>query len=359
MLALPFLTAAAARAAVPEGRLRVLRRGLNVTNWFRFPPRNDPAALRAYLSDAEIARFRAWGFGYVRIPVQPDVLAGAAGPVDGARFAALADGIRRLQAAGLAAMIELHPASWRLDTDAGARAALQQLWRALAPRLAAFDPERTFVEILNEPVFESAPAAWAALQAGIAADIRAALPAHTIVATGNRWSSLGGLRALTPLADPNVVYAFHYYRPRLWALLGAGARTDDPEAVARLPWPQSDRAACLRAGQTEAPATRRQIAWLCAQGWNAARLRADIDTAAEWGRRHGVNVIANEIGVSARIAPAAREAYLHDLRTALEVDGIGWALWGYDDSLGFARRKDSAGRVTVREEVARGLGLHG
>lgn len=358
LLTLPLL-ATSARAAVPPERMEGLRRGLNITNWFRFPPRNDPAAMRAYLADAEIARFRAWGFDYVRIAVQPEILRTAAGRIDEDRFAALAAGMRRLHAAGVGTMVELHPQRWRLESREEDRDALRGLWRALAPRLAPFDPARTFVEILNEPVFDAAPGDWHALQAELARIIRTALPAHTIIATGHRWSSLDGLLALTPLPDPNVVYTFHYYRPQFWTTLGSGVRAADPDAIARLPWPQTDAEACKRAGQTQSEQMRRQIAWHCGQRWDAAKLRTDLEAAAGWGRRHGVNVIANEIGVSARIAPAAREAYLRDLRAALEANGIGWALWGYDDSMGFARRKEGSGRVGVAAEVVRGLGLRG
>ncbi len=356
VLALPLL-AGAARAAVPPERMQGLQRGLNVANWFRFPQRNDPSFMRGYLADAEIAQFRAWGFDYVRIAVQPEILRNAAGRIDEDRFAALAAGMRRLQAGGLGTMVELHPQRWRLESKEEDRDALRGLWRALAPRLAPFDPARTFIEILNEPVFDGDPGTWHALQADLARIIRTALPAHTIIATGHHWSSLDGLLALVPLPDPNVVYTFHYYRPQFWTTLGSGVRAADPDAIARLPWPQADADACKGAGQTQSDQTRRLIAWHCGQRWDGRKLRTDLDAAAGWARRHGVNVIANEIGVSARIAPASREAYLRDLRAALEANGIGWALWGYDDSMGFARRKDGAGRISVAQDVVRGLGL--
>jgi hypothetical protein len=42
-------------AAAGEPPSAVLRRGINITNWFRFPPSRDPAMLRAYLSDTALA----------------------------------------------------------------------------------------------------------------------------------------------------------------------------------------------------------------------------------------------------------------------------------------------------------------
>ena len=47
-----------------------LRRGVDITPWFRFPPRRDPTALRAYLDDAALADLKHAGFTFVRVAVQ-------------------------------------------------------------------------------------------------------------------------------------------------------------------------------------------------------------------------------------------------------------------------------------------------
>ena len=57
-----------------------LRRGINITHWFRFPPNSDPAALRSYLDDAALEELKRAGFTFVRIPVQPELLAGLGRP---------------------------------------------------------------------------------------------------------------------------------------------------------------------------------------------------------------------------------------------------------------------------------------
>ena len=85
-------------AAAGEPPSAVLRRGINITNWFRFPPSRDPAALRAYLSDAALEELKRIGFTFVRLPVQPDLL----GAPD-----ALADAVARVQRHGLAVVVAL------------------------------------------------------------------------------------------------------------------------------------------------------------------------------------------------------------------------------------------------------------
>src|SRR5271168_3614986 len=95
------------RAAPPPERLAVLARGVNLTNWFRFPARADDAGLRSYLDDAAIAALRRAGFTFVRLAVQPELL--EAGP---ARLRVLVEAIGRLERAGLAVVVEPHPSTW-------------------------------------------------------------------------------------------------------------------------------------------------------------------------------------------------------------------------------------------------------
>ena len=142
----------------------VLRRGINITNWFRFPPNPDPAALRGYLDDAAMRDLRRAGFSFVRLPVQPILLA-----YPGVT-AALADAVARLERNGLAVIVVPHPTDWQLETEPADRARLVAFWRSTALMLRRFNPALTFPEVLNEPVFADAPDAWAALQHQVLTD---------------------------------------------------------------------------------------------------------------------------------------------------------------------------------------------
>jgi endoglucanase len=178
----------------------VLTRGINITGWFRFPASRDPAVLAAYLSDQALADLRTAGFDFVRLAIDQDVN----------DTAVLIASIRRIQRHGLTVIVSLHPHDWHLET-AGDH--LRAFWRSLAPALRSLDPARTVPEIVNEPVFPNDPSAWAALQHAVLSDIRPALPNATVVLTGQDWGSIGGLLALTPEDDPNVIYSFHFYDP--------------------------------------------------------------------------------------------------------------------------------------------------
>ena len=336
----------------PPDRLAVLARGVNLTNWFRFPARPDSASIRTYLSNAAIDALRQAGFTFVRLAVQPEYL-----QPDPSRRALLVAQIARLERHGLGVVVSLHPATWHLETSAGDRAALLAVWQALAPALRALDPRLTFPEPLNEPVFAGDAAGWARLQATLLATIRAALPASTIVLTGNDWGSIAGLVALRPSADPNVIYSFHFYDPAELTSLAAWRPGLDTVALARLPFPAPDPPACETAlGQTD-QATRDVARYYCALRWSAASIDQRIDKAAAWAARAHVALLAGEFGATARLNRSSRLAWLRAVRRACERQGIGWALWGYDDAMGFGVTRPPGQLPVLDEGVLDAMGL--
>ena len=339
---------APAHAAPPSSRLAVLQRGVNLTNWFRYPPSADPAAIRAYMSDAAIADLAAAGFTFARLAVQPEFLNGAP-----ERMGLLAEAIGRLEDAGLGVVVELHPSTWHLETVQADRDQLAATWRALAPMLAQFDPGLTFPEIVNEPVFSGDVAGWQALQSSVLGIIRGASPDATVVLTGNDWGSLDGLLALAPVPDGNVVYSFHFYEPRALVLLADWAPSLDKSALATLPFPYADP--CVRA-----PATGNTLLTMmsyCYAAWTGVKIRARIGQAAQWAARNQVRVLMGEFGVIHALDPASRLAWMSEVRRDAEQLGLGWALWGYDDVMGFNLPRLPGERPALDPGVLRALGL--
>ena len=348
-------------AAPPEDRLAALRHGVNLTNWFRYPASLDPAKLRGYLSDAAMADLRGAGFGFVRLAVQPEILLSGdhlnPGRLDPGRLALLLEAIRRLQGHGLAVVIAPHPTTWRLESRAEDRASLRAFWHGLARALAGSDPRLTFPEVLNEPVFAQDGAGWAGLQQTVVAEIRAALPHHTIVLTGQDWGSLRGLLALPPSADANVVYSFHFYDPAELTALAAYRPDLDAAALARLPFPMDPAACAPAAASTPDPATAGLIRFVCAMEWNDDRLRQMFATAGAWARRNDAALLLGEFGASVRLNPKARLAWLAAARMAAEREGIGWALWGYDDGMGLDVSRPPPARPALSPASLEALGL--
>ena len=73
-------------------------------------------------------------------------------------------------------------------------------------------------------------------------------------------------------------------------------------------------------------------------------------------RRRGVPLLCNEFGVFRDYAdPLDRDAWLHDVRTSLEHNGIGWTMWDYSGSFGVVTKKD--GKPVADDAMLRALGL--
>jgi endoglucanase len=348
----------AARAGAEEGRLPIpamtreparLTRGINLTNWFRFPPSRDPAVLATYLGDPALADLRAVGFDFVRLAVDPAIVSTPA------EQTVLIGAIRRIQRHGLTVVVAPHPHDWHLETNPEPIGAF---WQTLAPALRPLDQARTVPEVLNEPVFPGDPAAWRALQHRLLASIRQSLPNATIVLTGHDWGSIGGLLALAPEEDRNVLYSFHFYDPAELTSLAAYRPGLDRAALAQLPFPVVDSTRCRAAAAGAADAATRDLMhYYCALGWDAARLDASLDKAAAWARRDGVRLLAGEFGATAALNPPARLAWLKIVRDGLETRGIGWALWGYDDVMGFAIAPPPGPRPRLDWPILSALGL--
>jgi endoglucanase len=335
-------------AAPPPERLASLSRGINITGWFRFPASQDPAALRMWLGDAAMTDLKTAGFGFVRLAFDPALLDAPA------LRQVFLDQVRRLQRHGLAVIVSPHPNGWNIETNP---AKLAAFWRDFAPALRGTEPALTFPEVLNEPVFHDDPAAWWRMQHELRAVIRAALPSHTIILTGQDWGSVAGLLTLPPEPDGNVVYSFHFYDPAELTSLAAYNPGLDRGALARLPFPETDRTLCEAAGGTADNATRGLIRFYCATNWDAARVRDRIQDAAVWARRNGVALIAGEFGASVMLNADARLAWLRLVRETFAADGIGWALWGYDDVMGLNVSRPPGLRPALDHSVLKALGL--
>ena len=343
------LGAATAHAEVPPQRLASLSRGINITGWFRFPASRDPAALDAWISDAALADIARAGFRFARLPVTPALMEDA-----GARQA-LVRAIRRLHDAGLAVAVVPHPSTWHLETDPADRRRLLEFWRSVAPALRGLDGDRTFPEVLNEPVFPGDHTGWTSLQHEILGEIRGALPGSTVILTGPDWGSIGGLTTVRAEPDANIIYSVHFYDPVELTSLAAWRHDVDRAVLAGLPFPVDDSCAAVA---SEADAVTADVArFYCASGWNTGRIEAALDRARAWGAAAHVPIILGEFGASVMLRPASRLAWLRAVRETAEVRGLGWALWGYDDAMGLAVPRPVVPRPRLDTDVLRALGL--
>jgi endoglucanase len=309
-----------------------LTRGVNISGWLQHGPAQD-----AFAPDAgDWKGIRALGLDHVRIPVDPAALVDARGLPRAPALAALRGAIVEAQRADLLVVLALQlppaPKAGVVEREAD-RVALGGLWRWLAGALRDLPARQLAFEPLNEPETADARASRALL-AYLAAEVRKAAPKHTLVVSGHRYAGVAELEALKALADPNVIYSFHFYEPHNFTHQGADWGDSAWKALRNFPYPSSPESV---AGMlASAPAAARDLLrWHGEERWNAARIGALIERAAKWGRQHKVPVWCSEFGVLEEYAPAAdRAAWLADVRAALEQRRIPWTHWDYEGAFG-------------------------
>lgn len=356
---------AQAARGVAQRRALMLRRGINASHWFAQlgPP---TAYTREYLQTSmtaeDISLIKSLGFDNVRLGVNPLPLftMNRAEELKPEYLRYLDEAVRMILDHGLAVVIDIHP-----DSDFKAKLAdddfVQQFadfWRSLARHYsgAGWDRERIFFEVLNEPEMQD-HYRWYGVQAKLVAAIREGAPGNTIIAAGARWSDDDDLVFMPEaLRDDDIIYNFHFYEPHIFTHQGATWSSYYYHWVKGLHYPSSPESAAQTAAAMPDAIDRLYVIRYGADRWGPARIDAEMAQAAAWAREHHVPLVCNEFGVFQAFAdPKDRAAWLADVRTALEKNGIGWAMWDYKHGFGVANEVN--GHAVPDELTVKALGL--
>jgi hypothetical protein len=356
------LRTSATTEGVSDARFARLRRGINLSHWFAQSINKDysKAHLETHTTAHDMALVKAMGFDHVRFTIEPAPLLNTADPatLNSEYLRYLDSALDMILAHGLAVIVDIHPSDefkLGLNKDDRQVEAFIKFWRALAGHLSTRDPERTFLEVLNEPMVEDGYR-WMGIQARVIAAMRAGAPRHTIIATGHRWSGINELLFLEPVADPNVVYNFHFYEPFPFTHQGATWAGPHLSLYRNVPYPSSPEAVARIMDTIADEPARLNLIHYGEERWSAERILKEIAVAAEWARKHHVRLTCNEFGAFRKVVtPADRAVWIRDVRSALEKYGIGWAMWDYAG--GFAVVNKQGGQAAPDAETVRALGL--
>jgi endoglucanase len=352
-----------APASPAFARAGKLKRGINASGWFAqvYDKRGyTPEHFQAWTTAGDIALIQSMGFDHVRLSVNPQPMVSEREPnkIPAEYLASLDAAVKMILDHGLAVEIDLHPESdfkARLAKDDDFVERFADFWRALAAHYSSWDEDRVFLEIMNEPEFTDRYR-WLGVQMKLAAAIREGAPALTIIAAGARWSDDDDLVFQEPLRDPNIIYNFHFYEPHIFTHQGATWSAYYWHWLRGLSYPSNPESAERAAALVPDAADRLQVIRYGHDQWDAARIESEMKQAAEWARRRGVPLVCNEFGVYREYAdPLDRAAWLRDVRTALERNGIGWTMWDYSGSFGVVTKKD--GKALADDGALRALGM--
>ncbi|TPJ46494.1 cellulase family glycosylhydrolase [Mesorhizobium sp. B2-7-1] len=359
------------------------RRGVNTWPWFaltrEFPaPRTDYdwppfQSQRPVPTSADLARLRASGLDFIRLPVDPGpFLAADAGQraelmgmldaaVDAARSADLGV-IVNVQANG--ATHYWNPDRMYSSTVAPEFESYRALMSEIAERLQGKTAGTVALEPVNEPPQDCSSEAWPAVQASLLTAARVLGPSVPLLVTGGCGSMVRGLTALdpAPLADfEPILFTFHFYEPYLFSHQGAPwMREPVYRALNNVPWPASagsleQTLASVRARMardTERSDEAKKAAYAETERvlkvyFDAQPDRRFIDgylkQVSDWADRHGIareRIIMGEFGAlrsDARYTAAPnpdRARYVADVRQSAEAASFPWAFWDLFDGMG-------------------------
>jgi len=155
-----------------------------------------------------------------------------------------------------------------------------------------------------------------------------------------------------------VIYVFHFYEPHIFTHQGATWGEYYWHWLSHLHYPSQPENAAQVATLVPEARQRLYVVRYGKDHWDASRIEAEINQAADWATHNGVPLVCNEFGVYRDFSePPDRARWLTDVRSSLERHSIGWAMWDYTGGFGVATKKD--GKAAVLDEVTvRALGLN-
>ena len=333
------------RFVPPPARLAIdLKRGICIDRQFRSIP---PEPIMR-ITSADIRLIKSMGFEFVKLIVNPQPLM-SDNRLDVKKREYVNEIVDLVVRERLPVVVCIHP-EWEFKrtvlADRVAFAQFLLFLQDLSEYLAAhWQPQQLALQLMTEPVTDRIP--WNELQPQLWQVARRALPGHTLILAGDQVGSIEGLITTKPVDDDNVMYSFTFYDPFLFTLQGAPWLT--PAWWSRLgpvPYPSDPRLVeeCLPNLRDKIPVeppewrttVEQHLRDYGAARWNQQAIAARIHRLADWNQSHGgrLRIWCAEFGCYQRtVAPEDRCRYLHDVRTALEKEGIGWAYWSYNETL--------------------------
>ncbi len=382
------------------------RRGLNLDIWVTWPEEHrwddEDAVLpfpewRRTLDEAGLARLKADGFDFMRMPVDPSpFLSQTAARFHDRLYDEVLEAARMVNRAGLKVIVDLHLFPAGSNRSIGMSEVMDdpalfdrylEVVRRLAATLKREDPAMLALELMNEPVTDCEPGEnlWPERLRRLHAAARAAATRLTLVLSGGCWGSAEGLARLDPRAvpDDNVLWSFHSYAPFLLTHQGATWTGDFIPYITGLPFPlhevgKAELDATLEAIRdrirTEAPLLRRagllayldeQVATVDTKEKLDAVMDEPFRIVEEWAGRHGIDprdILLGEFGMIRQewqddhVMPAkSRAAYYRAMIGLAERHGFAWSMWSYGGAFGVV--EEFEGRKVEADvlEVVRGL----
>ena len=287
----------------------------------------------SYITEADVARIKGWGFDHIRVGFDQIVLEETPYKYRERTFKKLDDFIAWCGKHQINVVLNLHKAvgnycdiqeKVQLLDNAELQNRFVALWLEIERRYHAF-PGLAF-ELLNE-VRNVKPEKWNTLADRTLKELRAKNPDRWVVIGSTCWNSPGTLKDLKIWDDPKVVYTYHMYSPFEFThqrgVLQAGPLYYN--RVMEYPSTDIERYRDYNrlhgskdGGYKGLKAIDRQFLRNCMHG------------AHMFTKEHPDKILWNgEFGTIRHAPPASRVAYMRDVISTCKEWGIPWCVWNY------------------------------
>jgi endoglucanase len=335
-----------------------LKIGVNLGGWISQYPAYDHEHFKTFISVTDIKRIADWGMDHVRLPVDYPLLEDDARPsiYKQSGFDYIESCLEWCRVNGLRVILDLHKApGYAFDaldkSSLFKNPAMQErflgLWESITRRFLGRFDDSLAVELLNEIVLpDSGP--WNELVKRTLVHIRSVDSQRLVLLGGNHYNAADELQNLEPIADPNILYTFHFYLPLSVTHQKAPWVPPLAEYNQQLEypgWQAPGLAAIVEKYPNDTHQLRKEIGALFDQSY----LRSMLQPALDFSQKMGQPVYCGEFGVYEAAPMSTRVNWARDLIALLNENAIGRAYWTYK-TLDFGLL-DKDGRILNQELV--------
>jgi len=262
--------------------------------------------------DKDIPRMKAAGFTTLRVPLMAfHHIVDTKGDMDPKYLEKIDEVVAAAVKNNMDVILDEHDFDdCAKDTDACA-VLLPNVWYDLSERYKSA-PNNVIFELLNEPHGAIDDKVWNDWLSGLIGIVRQTNPKRNIIIGPVMWNSVDQLDKLKlPADDRHIIVTFHYYSPMEFTHQGASWVGGAIEQGRNVRW----------------TGTPDQM----------AKLNADFDKAAAWGKANNRPIFLGEYGTYGKFNPNMddRVAWTHAVSKAADDRGFARAYWYYSDGDGF------------------------
>ena len=335
-----------------------LKIGINLGGWLSQYPAYDHQHFKTFILEEDIKRIADWGMDHLRLPVDYPLLEDDEQPgiYKQSGFDYIESCLEWCRKNGLRVILDLHKAPGfafdALDKSSLFKSPVMQgrflgIWEAVSRRLLGRMDDSLAFELLNEIVLPES-SLWNSLVKRVLERIRSVDPQRLIVLGGNYYNAADELKNLELIADPNILYTFHFYLPLSLTHQKAPWVPPLAEYNQQLEYPGRQGkglAAIVEKYARDSHALEKEVGIEFDKGY----LHDMLQPALDFSQRTGQPVYCGEFGVYEGAPMSTRVNWTRDFIDLLNEFRIGHAFWTYK-ALDFGLL-DKDGRTVDQELV--------